>query len=226
LSEAPKKPNCFELVSKKQKIPAINITIKKIKMKIKILSLITMLIVLGSAPKTFANNNATLLKETAAISKIEVRGNVELYISDATSDQIKVYNKYYSESALVQSKNGVLRIASYTNEKLIVWVSSSDLRSVSAYDNSVVKSFGHLSKIEFNIDLHNQAEANLNLDAYAATLSVKDNAKVSLNGSTQDLSLNYDNQSNVRRNAFVVTSLYEARPVVTAAVESNNVLSM
>jgi hypothetical protein len=195
-------------------------------MKIKILSLITMLIVLGSAPKTFANNNSTLLKETAAISKIEVRGNVELYISDATSDQIKVYNKYYSESALIQSKNGVLRIASYTNEKLIVWVSSSDLRSISAYDNSVVKSFGHLSKIEFNVDLHNQAEANLNLDTYAATLSVKDNAKISMNGSTQELSLKYDNQSNVKRNAFLVAHLYEARPVVTAAIENNSVLGM
>ena len=195
-------------------------------MKIKILSLITMLIVLGSTSKTFANNNATLLKEKAAISKIEVRGNVELYISDAPSDQIKVYNKYYSESALVQSQNGVLRIASYTNEKLIVWVSSSDLRSVSAYDNSVVKSFGHLSKIEFNVDLHNQAEANLNLDTYAATLTVKDNAKVSMSGSTQDLNLHYDNQTNVRRNAFIVQHLYEARPSFTAAVESNNILSM
>jgi len=207
-------------------MPAINITVKNIKMKIKILSLITMLIVLGSAPKTFANNNATLLKETAAISKIEVRGNVELYVSDAPSDQIKVYNKYYSESALVQSKNGVLRIASYTNEKLIVWVSSSDLRSISAYDNSVVKSFGHLSKIEFNVDLHNQAQANLNLDTYAATLSVKDNAKISMSGSTQDLSLKYDNQSNVKRNAFIVANLYEARPVVTAAVENTNTLGM
>jgi hypothetical protein len=88
-------------------------------MEIKILSLVTMLIVLGSAPKTFASNNASLLKETAAINKIEVRGNVELNLSDARSDQIKVYNKYYSESALVQSKNGVLRIASYTNEKLL-----------------------------------------------------------------------------------------------------------
>jgi hypothetical protein len=189
-------------------------------MKSKILSLITMFIVLGSAQKTFANNNATLLKETAAINKIEVRGNVELYISDATSDQVKVYNKYYSESALVQSKNGVLRIASYTNEKLIVWVSSSDLRSVSAYDNSVVKSFGHLSKIEFNVDLHNQAEANLNVDAFVATLTVKDNAKVSLSGSTQDLSLNYDNQSNVKRTAFVVAHLYEARPSFTAGIGS------
>lgn len=224
--KAPKRPTCFELAFKIKQMQGFNITIKIIKMKIKILSLITMLIVLGSAPKTFANNNATLLKETAAISKIEVRGNVELYISDAPSDQIKVYNKYYSESALVQSKNGVLRITSYTNEKLIVWVSSSDLRSVSAYDNSTVKSFGNLSKIEFNVDLHDQAEANLNLNAYAATLTVKDKAKVSLNGSTQELSLNYDNQSNVRRTAFMVAHLYEAHPaVVTAAIE-NNVLSM
>jgi len=182
-----------------------------------------MLIVLGSAPKTFANNNATVLKETVAINKIEVRGNVELYISDGTTDQAKVYNKYYSESALVQSKNGVLRIASYTNEKLIVWVNATDLHSVSVYDNSVVKSFGNLSKIEFNIDLHDEAEANLNLDAYTVTLTVKDKAKATLNGSTQELSLNQDNPSNVKNTAFAVAHLYEAKPAFTAAVSSRYV---
>jgi hypothetical protein len=192
-------------------------------MKIKISSLITMLIVLGSVSTTFASNNATLLKETSAINKIEVHGNVELYISDATTDQIKVYNKYYSESALVQSKNGVLRIASYTNEKLIVWVSSSDLRSVSVYDNSVVQSFGNLTKIEFNVDLHDQAEANLSLNTFAANVTVKDNAKANLSGSAQELSLNRDIQSNVKSTTFAVAHLYEVKPSFTAAVGNRNI---
>ncbi|OKS86097.1 hypothetical protein RG47T_1547 [Mucilaginibacter polytrichastri] len=175
---------------------------------------------LGSAPKTFASNNATVLKETIAINKIEVRGNVELYISDATTDQVKVYNKYYSESALVQSKNGVLRIASYTNEKLIVWVSSTDLRSVSVFDNSTVQSFGNLSKIEFNVDLHDHAEANLNLDAFVANLTVKDNAKAVMSGSAQELTLNRDIQSAVKSSAFAVNHLYEPRPSLAATISS------
>lgn len=134
-------------------------------MKTKILSVITMFVmVLGLTKSTYANSLTmdafTLLNDISAINKIEVHGNVELYISDATQDQVKVYNKYYAERALVQSKNGVLSIASYTNEKLVVWVSAADLRSVSVFDNSTVKSFGKLSKIEFNVDLHNNAVAS------------------------------------------------------------------
>ncbi|MGZ3901875.1 MAG: hypothetical protein ACXVDC_16230 [Bacteroidia bacterium] len=82
-------------------------------MKTKILSLIAIsVVVLGLTTTTYAatanNDNYTVLSDISTINKIEVYGNVELYVSDASSDQVKVYNKYYSESALVQSKNGVL----------------------------------------------------------------------------------------------------------------------
>ena len=105
-------------------------------MKTKFFSIITILVVvLGFSKSTYASSLKdayTVLNDISAINKIEVHGNVELYISDATTDQVKVYNKYYSESALVQSKNGVLRITSYKNERLVVWVSANDLRSISA----------------------------------------------------------------------------------------------
>jgi hypothetical protein len=97
-----------------------------------------------------ANNNndevSTVLKNVSKISKIEIHGNVELYVSDGTADQVKVYNKYYSESALVQSRDGVLRISSYANQKLVVWVTAADLQAIAAYDNAEVKSFGKLAK--------------------------------------------------------------------------------
>src|SRR5271165_6367831 len=122
------------------------------------------------------SENITVLTEISAINKIEVHGNVELYVSDGTADQVKVYNKYYAESALVQSTNGVLRISSYKAEKLVVWVTANDLRSISAYDNAEVKSFGDISKIEFNVDLHNSASAGLNLNAFNVNVTVKDHA--------------------------------------------------
>lgn len=139
------------------------------------------------------SNSAVTLTDVANINKLEIHGNVTVYISDAASDQVKVYNKYYSENALVQSKNGTLRISSYGAEKLIVWVSASDLRSVSVYDNAEVKSFGQLSKIEFNVDLHDNASAQLDLNAYSANISVNDHAKADLNGSADEfiLSRNY-----------------------------------
>jgi hypothetical protein len=195
-------------------------------MKTKILSVITMLVVvLGLTKSTYANSLTmdafTLLNDISTINKIEVHGNVELYISDATQDQVKVYNKYYAERALVQSKNGVLSIASYTNEKLVVWVSAADLRSVSVFDNSTVKSFGKLSKIEFNVDLHNNAVASLNLDAFSTTLTVKDNATADLKGATEELNLNRAIQSNVKSNNFAVSHLVENKAIYTAGIGSN-----
>ena len=178
-------------------------------MKTAILTIFSALVLVsGIANSTYAatakndNNTYTVLTDISAINKIEVHGNVELYVSDASSDQVKVYNKYYSESALVQSKNGVLRITSYKAEKLVVWVSANDLRSISAYDNAEVKSFGRMSKIEFDVDLHDNASATLNLDAYNANVTVKDNAKADLSGSATELNLNRDLESNVQSKNF------------------------
>src|ERR1700712_2341312 len=109
-------------------------------MKTAILTIFTALtLVTGIANTTQAataktgDKTYTVLTDVSAINKIEVHGNVELFVSDASTDQVKVYNKYYSESAMVQNKNGVLRIASYKNERLVVWVSANDLRSIAAY---------------------------------------------------------------------------------------------
>src|ERR1700679_2187517 len=105
-------------------------------MKTQIITLFTALgLVAGiattsTAAATANNGTYTVLTSASEINKIELRGNLQLYISDGATDQVKVYNKYYSESALVQSKNGVLRIASYKAEKLVVWVTAADLRSV------------------------------------------------------------------------------------------------
>ena len=185
-------------------------------MKTAILTIFSALVLVsGIANSTYAatakndNNTYTVLTDISAINKIEVHGNVELYVSDASSDQVKVYNKYYSESALVQSKNGVLRITSYKAEKLVVWVSANDLRSISAYDNAEVKSFGKISKIEFDVDLHDNASAQLNLDAYSANVTVKDNAKADLNGSATELNLNRDLDSNVQSKNFTAAHYRE-----------------
>jgi len=175
-------------------------------MKTKILSIILLFAVMaGFSKSTYAatiNAEYTLLKEIKAINKIEVRGNVELFISDNPVEQVKVYNKYYSENALVQYNNGILRITSYNAEKLIVWVSTDDLRAISVYDNAEVKSFGKLSKIEFNVDLHNNASVNLNLDAYSANLTLNDHAKAELSGNATEFGLSANSNTTVVKNDF------------------------
>jgi hypothetical protein len=146
----------------------------------------------------------TILTDVSHINKIEIYGNVEMYVSDGAIDQVKVYDKYYSESALVQNKNGVLRISSYKNQKLVVWVTAADLRSISAYDNAEVKSFGNLSKIEFDVDLHNNASAKLNLDAFSANVTLTDHAKAALSGNAEQFSLNHNQASSMNKANFTV----------------------
>jgi hypothetical protein len=181
---------------------------------------------LGLTKSTYAasaNNSAvTVLTDITAINKIEVRGNVELFVSDGSTDQVKVYNKYYSESALVQSKNGVLRITSYSPEKLVVWVASNDLSAISAYDNSEVKSFGDLSKIEFTVDLHDNASANLNLDAFDANLTVTDRAKANLNGSADEFYLTHNVGSTVNNYNFKAAHYTENKIVIPAGKKDDN----
>lgn len=181
-------------------------------MKTAILTIVTAISLVAGNVKsasaaTTKDNNSTVLTDVKNISKIEVRGNVELYVSDGANDNVKVYNRYYSESALVQNQNGVLRISSYKAEKLVVWVTAKDLRNISAYDNAEVKSFGTLSTIALNVDLHNTASANLKLDGYSANVQVNDKAKANLSGNVTACDLRYDQTATVNSSEFVAASI-------------------
>ena len=187
-----------------------NINIMKTKI-LTIVALVTLaLVTTETTYATTVNNNSeevsTILKNVSNINKIEIHGNVEVYVSDGTADQVKVYNKYYEESALIQSKDGVLRISSYKAEKLVVWVTAADLRNISAYDNAAVKSFGNLSKIELDVNLYNAASAELSLDAYKTNVTVSDNAKATLTGSVNDYNLKYTEAANVNHKEFMATN--------------------
>jgi len=156
--------------------------------------------------KAATGNNtvvSTTLNNVSKISKIEVRGNVEVYVSDGTADQVKVYNRYYAEDAMVQNQNGVLKISSYTNEKLVVWVTANDLRTISAYDNAEVKSFGKLAEIGLDVNLYNNASANLDLNGYSADVILKDHDKANISGYISEFSLNYGTANSVNQSNLV-----------------------
>jgi hypothetical protein len=178
--------------------------------------------IIGTTTFTYAsvkNNVQTVLSNIGNIDKIEVRGNVEVYVSNGIKDEVTVNNNYYSESAFVQDQNGVLRISSYTAQKLVIYVSAKDLRSIDAYDNSVVKSDGRLSLINLDVNLHNKAYAVLNLDNYAANITVNDQAKADLTGSITEYSLTYSNTSTVNRAALVAENTSETKVMPKADVK-------
>jgi len=153
----------------------------------------------------------TELNDVSKINKIEIHGNVELYVSDGKNDNVKVYNHYYTENALVQNKDGVLRISSYNAEKLVVWVTVSDLRAITAYDNAQVESFGKLSEIGLDVDLYNNAYAKLDLDGYSANINVNNQAKADLNGTVSDCSLQYNSAATVNHANFIATNFTQTK---------------
>ncbi|WPV02726.1 DUF2807 domain-containing protein [Mucilaginibacter sp. cycad4] len=155
-----------------------------------------------ASANTAKNDAGIVLTDISKINKIEVYGNVELYISSGPADQVKVYNRYYSENALVQSQKGVLRISSYKTEKLVVWVTVNQLSAINAYDNAEIKSFGNLSGIELDVKLNNNASASLDLDTYSASITLSGNAKAELKGNTNEYSLTRNATSNVNSNGL------------------------
>lgn len=167
---------------------------------------------LGINQATYAasyNNTeeSTTLTAVNNISEIEIHGNVELYLSDGAADQVKVYNKYYSDNAFVQDQNGVLRITSYNTQKLKVWVTASQLQKLSIYDNAAVRSFGKFSAIDLDIKLYNNASAKLNIEAYAASITLNDSAKADFTGDIREASLRYDQSSFLNHSALNVSHL-------------------
>ncbi|MES2377427.1 MAG: DUF2807 domain-containing protein [Bacteroidota bacterium] len=193
-------------------------------MKTRIVTLITLVAIAVSVSVAHAtttnnnNNNATAVNVAVNnISKIEASGNVEVYIVNGDKDEVKVYDKYYEQNALVQGKDGVLRISSYAKDKLVVLVTVADLRAITAYDNAVVRSQGKLSAIELNVNLNNNASAQLNLDVFAANFTVNNRSTANLSGNINDYTVNYSQSSTINKTDLITANVTEKNTTKEAA---------
>ena len=175
-------------------------------MKTAILTLIATAIL-----STGAFATETVLPDITPIAKIEAHGNVEVFVTTGTKDGVKVYDDYYAKSALVQEDKGILRVTNYDkNEKLVVEVTVTQLQNIAAYDNAVIKS-DKLNLVDLKVDLYNQAYAGLNLNNYAANITVNDQAKADLTGSVDQYSLTYSYGSTVNRTELAAVNVEEVR---------------
>ena len=192
-------------------------------MKTRIVTLITLLTIIlsvtmaSAATKNVDGNQAAVLVATNNINKIEASGNVEVYITNGDKDQVKVFDKYYAKNALVQDKDGVLRISSYTADKLVVLVTVTDLHAITANDNATVKSYGTLAAIDLKVTLNNNAAAQLKLDAFAADITVNNRATANLSGNVNDYSLKYSQSSSVNKSQLVAANTTEVNTTKIAA---------
>jgi len=190
-------------------------------MKTKSLTIAILLIIATISSNTvFAAKNdkgSTVITEAKNFNKIEVRGNVEVYLVAGEANTVKVNNNYYGESAFVQNQNGTLRIASFSNEALVVYITAANLDAITMYDNSFLKSGKGFSSIELNVNLYNNATAQLDLEAYTANITVNDRAKIDLSGSVTNCNMVANQSSTVNSTNFVAEHI--DRKINKAATE-------
>lgn len=180
---------------------------------------LTLVVLTGSAFTTKADNNTvTVLTDVKKVNKINVSGNVELILVQSADESVKVYDNYYTKNALVQQKDGELRISSYEKETLTVVVYVSNLSAITASENATVRTHGKFSALGLDVNLNGNAKATLNTNTLSLNTNIKGTAALTLTGSTLDYNGTVNNLSKVNMNDFVAeTSSIRSQNVVAAS---------
>ena len=163
------------------------------------------LIVLTSATITTKaeDNTITVLADVKKINKINASGNVSLILVQSADERVNVYNNYYTKNALVQQKDGELRVSSYEKQTLVVVVYVSNLSAITASENATVKTYGKFSALNLDVNLSDDAKANLNTNTISLNTNIKGNADLTLTGSTSDYNAIVNSFSKVNMADFV-----------------------
>jgi len=147
----------------------------------------TLLLGISVAAKADAAPKAsTVLSSIKNINSISVSGNVELILVQDSEESFKVYNDYYANNAIVQHKDGQLRISSFGKEKLTVVAHVKNLSALSAADQSTVKTYGKFDLLNLSIDLKDQAKADLNVNTVSVSTGISEDAQLTMSGKTDE----------------------------------------
>lgn len=147
-------------------------------------------VAISASATTFVNakeaKKVTVVSEVKNFSKLNVSGNVEVILVQSQNQSVQVYDNYYAKNALVQAKNGELRISSFDKEKLTVVVYASHLNEITASDNATIKTSGKFNALSLEVNLKDQSKATLNTNTVDLFAKVNGEAILNLSGSTTD----------------------------------------
>lgn len=151
-------------------------------------------------------NQVTVLTEVKKVNKITVSGNVELILVQSADESVKVYDSYFSKNALVQQKDGELRVSSFNKEALTVVVYVSNLSSISASDNSTIKTFGKFNTLSLDVNLKDKATAVLNTNTVNLFANLNGQSNLSLTGTTLEYSAIMGSVATVSMSQFTAST--------------------
>jgi hypothetical protein len=160
--------------------------------------------VLATTPLYANDNNKTLttINQSQQISKMVVKGNVEVFITQGNSNSVKVYDNYYSENAYIQNDDATLSITSYGDKTLSVWVTVADLSEIEASDYAQVYTNNTINALDLKLTLNNHAVAKMAINSYKLTTKIAGNANLELTGKTELQQTNVLNNANVDLRKF------------------------
>ena len=165
---------------------------------------ITAVVLTTSSISSFAaDEKETNLTEVKKVSTINVSGNVALILVQSNEESVKVYDNYYAKNALVQKKDGELRISSYSKETLTVVVYVANLSSITASDRATVKTIGKMNVLSLAVNLYGNATADINTNAIDLSSNVSDDSNLTLSGSTETYTSLVGNFAKVNMSQFV-----------------------
>lgn len=185
------KPARKKAVTKKKIINQTK-NLKNKKMKTSIKSLIALAITTVTltastlSVKASDPNQVTVLAQAKKVNKINVSGNVELILVQSADESVKVYDNYFANNALVQEKDGELRISSFNKETLTVVVNVSDLSSITASGDAIVKTYGKFNALSLDVTLSDKATAVLNTNTVSLYANLNGQSNLSLTGTTTE----------------------------------------
>ena len=131
-------------------------------------------------------NQVTVLTQAKKLNKINVSGNVELILVQSADESVKVYDNYFTKNALIQEKDGELRISSFNKETLSVVVNVSDLSSITASGNAKITTYGKFNALSLDVYLSDQANAVLNTNTISLFANLNGQSNLSLTGTTTE----------------------------------------
>lgn len=158
------------------------------------------------ANKTTDNPQVTVLAEVKKVNKINVAGNVELILVQSADESVKVYDNYFSKNALVQQKDGELRISSFEKETLTVVVYLAQINEITASNDASVKTSGKFNGLDLSVNLKDNASAQLNTNTISLNTNVNGNANLTLSGTTETLNAVLGSVAKVNMDNFAAQS--------------------
>ncbi len=204
-----RKPADDELVDNQKNYKIKNITTMKISIKQTVLvALFSLgLTYQASALDTQTAPAVTILNEIKNIQKLEVSGNVEIFLVQSSEEKVKVYDNYYSKNALVQNQDGVLRVSSFEKEPLKVAVYVRNLSNIQLNDQAKLTTFGKVSFLSLTIQLSGSSKADLLANTVQLTSIVRDSANLNLAGQSSEFKASLGTIAQLNMNNFQAETL-------------------